>query len=308
MSKPQKEKSLIELAREHMEQAGAKPEDGVDIPDSPVSSPQQGAAVKPIHSKPVNEDGTPKVKEHFDGKLSDAVASLLENVTSSQDWRALKLPSRGLAYVDCDESIMIKPFTFAQERKLRSIKTANQGTKIINSLIEECVEGLDYDAMTLEDKNYILFKLREISYGNDYTITAECGDCGMSNKLTVEISEVPVKYTEDGYQEPFTVTLPDSKQDVRFITPRCKDEHLLESAEKLTDNLWKFALSIGEFSEKKVLKAFFEATTVKDVAFFREQVSKNRYGMNKSMSFECADCGSVSESLIPFTETFFSVS
>ena len=38
MSKPEKEKSLIELARKHMEEHGASPEQGVSVPDAPVSS------------------------------------------------------------------------------------------------------------------------------------------------------------------------------------------------------------------------------------------------------------------------------
>ena len=305
MSKPEKEKSLIELARAHMEETGAKPEEGVSVPEAPVANRPQKAPVAPIHEE---QKSDPPVAEHFDGKLSDAVADLLGNIQSSQDWRPLKLPSRGLAYIDCDESIMIRPFTFKQERKLRSIKNAGQGAKVINSLIKDCVQGLDYDSMTLEDKNYILFKIREISYGDDYVISAECQECEAMNKLSVAISQVPVLYAEDGYKEPFTITLPDSKQEVRFITPRCKDEVYLESADKLIDNLWRFALSIGKYSEKKVIKGFFEATTVKDIAFFRESVVKERYGMNKQMSYECAECGAVTESSIPFTESFFSVS
>ena len=301
MSKPEKEKSLIELAREHMEQQGAAPEQGVDIPEAPVANRAAQTPIKP-------EEEEPQIKEHFDGKLSDAVADLLSNVQINQDWRALKLPSRGLAYVECDENIMIKPFTFEQERKLRSIQTSAQGLKVINTLIEDCVRGLDYNSMTLEDKNYILFKLREISYGNDYTIQTECQECQATNKLTVQISDVPVTYAEDGYEEPLTVTLPDSRQEVKFITPRCKDEQYLESAGKLIDNLWRFALSVGQYSEKKVIKGFFEGTTVRDVAYFREALTKDNYGMNKAMSYECANCGEVTESLIPFTDSFFSVS
>ena len=304
MSKPEKEKSLIELAREHMEEQGATPEQGVSVPEAPVTSQPKQETVEPIH----REKEVPQIKEHFDGKLSDAVADLLSNVTTTQDWRPLKLPSRGLAYVDCDESIMIKPFTFAQERKLRSIKSAAHGVKTINSLVEDCTQGLDFASMTLEDKNYILFKLREISYGESYVVSHQCGDCGALNKLTVNISEVPVTYAEDDYKEPFTITLPDTKQEVRFVTPRCKDEKYFEDAERLTDNLWRFALSVSTYSEQKVLKAFFEATTVRDIAFFREKLMENHYGMNKSMSYECASCGEVTESLIPFSESFFSAS
>ena len=194
MSKPEKEKSLIELAREHMEEAGATPEDGVSVPEAPVANRTQQEPVQPIHTPA--QELEPSPVEHFDGKLSDAVADLLSNVQTTQDWRALTLPSRGLAYVDCDESIMIRPFTFAQERKLRSIKNANQGTKVINTLIKDCVQGLDYESMTLEDKNYILFKLREISYGNDYTISAECRECDANNLLTVQIFHKFCTYTQ----------------------------------------------------------------------------------------------------------------
>ena len=290
-----------------MDANGAKPEEGVSVPEPNSFTPPEGEG-RIIKSPTKVEESAQKVGEVFDSKLSDVLDTLLAKVSSNQDWRPLKLPSRGKAYVNCDESVMIKPFTFAQERKLRSIKTTNQGTKIINSLVEDCVQGLDYDSMTLEDKNYVLFKLREISYGDDYTITAECSECNNVNKLVVKISEVPVKYAQDDYKEPFTVTLPDSEQQIRFVSPRCKDEEYLESMDKLTDNLWRFALSVGEYSDKKIIKAFLEATTVKDVAFFREELGRDRYGMNKDMSYECAACGAVTGSLIPFTESFFSVS
>jgi rRNA maturation protein Nop10 len=304
MSEQKKEKSLIEMAREHMDKAGADPETGVSVPETPASSPKNPSP-KPMYD---SKEEVKEIKEHFDSKLTDAVDKLLEHVSTSTDWRALQLPSRGKAYVDCDESVMIRPFTFAEEKKLRSIRKATQGAQVINSLIEDCVEGLDLASMTLEDKNYIIFKLREISYGDEYTINATCQECEAENKLVVNISEVPVKYASDDYQEPFRVVLPDSKQEVRFVTPRCKDEAYLENAEKLMDNLWRFALSVGEYSEEKVIKAFFEKTTVRDIVFFREELSKERYGMEKAMSYECAACGEVTRSMIPFTESFFSVS
>lgn len=309
MTKQEKEKSLIELAREHMEEAGAQPEQGVDVPEPPTAArkSEEAAAVKAT-PKATPEGEKPAIKDHVDGKLSDAVASLLEHVTTAQDWRPLKLPSRGLAYVECDEHIMIKPFTFAQERQLRSIKNAKHGAKTINSLIDQSTEGLDFDAMTLEDKNYILFKLREISYGEEYTIQAICRECDATNALTVNISDVPVTYAPEDYKEPFTITLPDSKQPVTFVSPRCKDEEYLADAEKLTDNLWRFALSVGEYSDRRIMQDFFKATTVRDVAFFRKELLRDQYGMNKEMSYECADCGEVTESMIPFTESFFSVS
>ena len=162
--------------------------------------------------------------------------------------------------------------------------------------------------MTLEDKNFILFKLRELSYGDEYLIAAECPICESKNELVVEISKVPVDYAPDNYKEPISIVLPDSKQTLVYVTPRCNDEKFLESMESLTDNLWRFAISIGKYKDERIKREFFKATTVRDVVYFREQLVGERYGMKNSVSYECAGCGEVTESLIPFNEGFFSVS
>ncbi len=49
MSEPKKEKTLIELAREHMDAAGADPETGVNVPESPAVTKEQ--LQKPIHKE-----------------------------------------------------------------------------------------------------------------------------------------------------------------------------------------------------------------------------------------------------------------
>ena len=303
MPEPKKEKTLIELAREHMEAGGADPKTGVDVPEAPATTGE--AAQRPIHK---DEPAKEEVVDAFDGTVNSAVGDLLSKVELNLDWRTLELPSRGKAYINSDGTVQIRPFTFAQERKLRSIKKASQGGAVMKSLFKDCVTGLDYDSMTLEDKSYVLFKLREISYGNEYTVNIECEGCNARNTLVLEIDKVPVKYAEDDHKEPFSIMLPDSKQEVKFVSPRSKDEDLLSDVETLTVNLWRFALSVGKYKDERILKEFFSKTTVRDIVFFRESLTENRYGMNKTMSFECAGCGEVGETHIPFSENFFSVS
>ena len=308
MTQPEKEKSLIELAREHMDNAGASPEHGVDIPDQPAASPKRTAAIQPKPPPEPSDTYTPPASEVFDGTAKDAVGDLMSNVTISSEWRPLELPSRGKSYVESDGFVQIKPFTFAEERRLRSIKHANQSAKVIKSLFQTCVQGLDYEGMTLEDKNYILFKLREISYGDEYSVRADCPLCDSKNNLTINISQVPVQYAADGYKEPISITLPDSKQTLVYVSPRCNDEKFLADMELLTDNLWRFIISIGKYKDERIKREFLKATTVKDVVYFREQLLGDRYGMKTEMSYECAGCGEVSDTQIPFNEHFFSVS
>tara|TARA_R110001583_G_scaffold44528_5_gene141196 strand:+ start:117 stop:1043 length:927 start_codon:yes stop_codon:yes gene_type:complete len=308
MTQPEKEKSLIDLAREHMKNEGASPEQGVDIPDQPSASPERTPAVQPEPTPEPSMVQTPVAAEVFDGTVKDAVGDLLSNVNIGDEWRPLELPSRGKAYVESDGFVQIKPFAFAQERQLRSIKHANQTAKVIKVLFQECVKGLAYDSMTLQDKNYILFKLREISYGDEYNLQAECKVCSAKNSLSMNISQVQVNYAPDNYKEPIAITLPDSKQTLVFVSPRCNDEKFLLDMELLTENLWRFMISIGQYKDERIKREFLKSTTIKDVVYFREQLLKDSYGMETSMSYECAGCGEVNETVIPFNESFFSVS
>ena len=215
-----KEKSLIDLARETIEAAGIDPSKGVDLeslsPQNTNETPVAAPTPAPVEAKPQVQETTDVVE----GRYEDVLNDLLSEVKVVSDWIKLTLPSRGKAYVSCDEEIEIKPFTFLQEKKLRSIRNVNASQDIIKTLFKDCVRGLDYDSMTLADKNYILFKLREMSYGDDYSIEAVCTNCEAKNKLVVKISQVPIKFAEDSFEEPIKITLPDSKQEVVFVTPR----------------------------------------------------------------------------------------
>ena len=306
MSQPQKEKSLIELAREHMENSGGDPETGVDIPEQPAAGAER--IVSAPTPEPVKVEDIPVASEVFDGTVSDAISDLLSQVEDKGDWRNLELPSRGKAYIKSDGIVQIRPFSFKEEKKLRAIKKTNQAISVIRTLVQSCVKGLEYDAMTLEDKNYILFKLRQISYGDEYSIRAQCESCDAVNNLTLEISKVPVNYAPDDYQEPFTIMLPDSKQPLVFITPRCNDEHFLADVGMLTDNLWRWIISIGKYKDERIKKTFLEQTTVKDLSYFREQLLEDRYGMKNDVVYDCDKCGEDNQTVIPFNESFFSVS
>jgi hypothetical protein len=310
MTKPNKEKSLIDLAKEHMEKTGADPTQGVSVPDAPATSSKEPVEIpsEDLKFRAPEAPKEPVIRDSFEGTVENAVEDLLKNITGGSEWINLTLPSRGKSYRDHDGQVMIKSFTYREEKKLRSINKVKQANNVIESLFNDCVKGLEYDAMTLEDKNYILFKLREISYGDKYVIAAPCVDCGTENTLNLLISEIPVTYADDNFAEPLEITLPDSKQPVKFVKPRCSNEEYMADMVTLTENLWRFALSVGTQSDRNILRQFFEKTTVRDIAFFREHLAKSHYGFIEKVSFDCAECGENTETLVPFTESFFSVS
>ena len=103
----------------------------------------------------------------------EILSELLKNVQSKIGWSQLRLPSAGFNPSKI-ETIEIRPFTFEDERLLRTTKTISQGELIVEQLISRCIKGIEYKDLLLIDKNYILFKLREISYGDSYDIKVAC--------------------------------------------------------------------------------------------------------------------------------------
>ena len=285
-------KTIIDMAREFQESKGA--EEGAPVNDeAPVTAPK-----------------TPKATSHglADGKVPDILRDLLSSVNEKMAWVPVSLPSRGQAYTNLEGDVHIRPFSFQEEKRLRSISKVSQGREVIAKIFEACVKGIAYDALTVPDKNYILFKLREISYGNDYPVVFSCNNCKTENRMRVEIDQIPVNFVGDDYEEPFSFMLPDSQKEVMAVSPRSKDEDYMATGEVLTQNLWRFVQSVGGYKDKIIIKQFIEATTARDVATIRDTLINDDYGLDQEVTFDCIECGSPQTGAIPLNEHFFSPS
>ena len=124
-------------------------------------------------------------------------------------WSSIDLPSRGQAYNNLEGSVEIRPFTYEEEKLLRSISKVSQGKGAIEKIFDNCVKGVPYDALTIPDKSFILFKLREISYGNEYPVVFNCTNCQTDNRMRVEISELPVNYVDENAKGAIGIMLDD---------------------------------------------------------------------------------------------------
>jgi len=278
------QKTLIELAQEYAQEKGLDP--------SSVSMPEPNA----------------KPKNVLDQSIEDALAILLKNVPQGESWLEVELPSRGKSYKDGTDRVQLTPFKYEQERKLRTASTNAGVSKVIKSLFGDCMRGIDYDSLTLADKNYILFMLRKISYGDKYEFEVDCPSCHQGNKLNVNISDFIVKYADDDFVEPIKVTLPDSKIEVSFVSPRCSHEQLFETTESAIDNIPKLILSVGPYKEQRVIRAFLQKTTLRDFAFLRDKVFHNWYGLVTRFKFDCLACQKLQDIELPITAGFFTAS
>ena len=271
----------------------------IDLAKEATRPPETPQDTSPEPTRRVN----PKSDPHG-ASIDAALKSLLSKVEDKKGWVPLNLPSKGFA--GYQDTINIRAFLFEDEKILRSIQNISGGDKIINSLISRCTEGVEVEDLCIFDKTYILFKLREISYGDEYTIEGQCSECLEANELTVNISELVVNYATDELVK--EVTLPDSQVIATIRPVLSKDEVLFKKASDIMDNLWRFVVSIGGHTERMIVQKFITQTTAKDITVIRETLLDEKAGLDMRIRFECNSCGSEEKMALPLNDNFFAVS
>lgn len=275
------EKTILDLAKSNM----AAP----DTRDTPAQVPA---------SNQISEDNS----------VSKALDDLLSKVTAKGGWIPVKLPSLGKYNEGVGDTIEIKPFNFEDEKILRSVTSITDIKSAITTLFHRCTKGIPYPEMSLVDKGYILYKLREISYGNEYPIEAECASCQEKNELVVELDKLGTTYVENDAGPEISVTLPDSEVEAVIRVPRTADDVYLENPALIMDNLWRFVVRLGKYDERTVIQNFLSKTSARDAAVIRETAFGSGVGLDSKVRFKCIRCGNDQSADLPLNENFFSVS
>lgn len=141
------------------------------------------------------------------------------------------LPSHGLVYdkkVNAD--VKLRSMTTADEmRRLAPSKPGNQ-YKILSDLIDDCIVsdlGISSYDMCVGDYQFLLYKLRVVTYGSDYKVSFECPNCHDWVEANIDLDTALQlrELKEFDLAEQLTVHLPRSNKDVtlRLQTPRSLD-------------------------------------------------------------------------------------
>jgi len=277
------DESIVDLVKQHQAQAA-------NAPESPEVA--QKAAVM-AEAMPA------------DRHTEEILEKLLQNVTDKMRWVQVMLPSQGLLYPEAQKVVDIRPITFDDERMLKSTQATRDAEGTLEKLLRGCVRGIDVSELTPEDKLYVLYRLRGISYGDTYALEHDCENCGTTSKLDLSISTLkttPLK------EEHMRFVLPDSQQEIQIKLPRTQDMHLVDTIDKMHENMHMFIHNIAGVSDKTVIEAFIQKTTVRDVDLIRSRIFSPEYGMENHFFYSCAACGTKNRVPIELTSNFFTAS
>lgn len=240
----------------------------------------------------------------------------------------VQLPSHGKLYQNTDSEelrnghISLKPMTVREEEILTTSKFLKTGSAT-RMVIQNCIAGdADANDILLFDSNYILFKLRQMSYGDDYSFKIKCENsaCEREFEHKVVISKLAFEEMKDDVEEPIVVKLPISKYTVKAIFPRLMHSEAIymrnNSRKKTTDDFDKTRLdnlvattieildNKGKPISPKDWEDFYEALPAMDRA---ELTAKTKLdtGIDRLKDVKCPYCGTDYSGSIPIGVEFF---
>ena len=139
------------------------------------------------------------------------------------------LPSRGEIYEKpINPQVELRSMTARDEMKRTSPSTTP--LKTLADIIEGCMlekPAIKVYDMCLGDYEYLLHKLRVVSYGSKYALTVGCPHCDEIVETEADLDSLEVnEFNIDKFEELRNITLPKSDRRItlRMQTPRMSDD------------------------------------------------------------------------------------
>ncbi len=243
------------------------------------------------------------------------------NYTISESYM---LPSKGLIYDNpIDPNVTLRSMT--TEEEMRRTSPTETPYKVMSGIIEDClIKKLDipvYD-LCLGDYQFLLHKLRVITYGADYKMAIQCPNCGEITTPSINLDSLTVTEYDESIKELFKVHLPQSDVDVeiKLQTPRTVEEAALRTKEikkRMKDLTYDPSLIVtlqfliktvdGQILKPDVLETFVRKMPMRDANILLQTAKKlnGKVGLDTDVIAKCGSCGYDVVTTFRFSPEFF---
>jgi hypothetical protein len=235
----------------------------------------------------------------------------------------VELPSKGLLYSKdnllSSGVVEMKYMTAREEDILSNQNYIKQGVvfdKLLKSLI---VSKIDYDDLTIGDKNAILIAARILGYGKDYQIKYPHPITGQEEIITIDLAELKnkdVDYNLFNDRNEFTYILPRSNNEITFKFLTHRDERQIDDELKglkkanlsaeVTTRLKQAIVAVNGNRERKDVRDFVDNFMLAaDARALREYMKQASPDLNLTFTFVGSD-GYTEEGVdLPIDASFF---
>ena len=240
-----------------------------------------------------------------------------------------------IGYVDAEGTshrhAALRKMTGKEEAILADRRFQNNGGKLVTELLYSCLLRINnlpkvdrnvVSGMYSADRNYLLLKLRNITFGAELETSYTCPACNENMQNMENLEELPVlSLGEEEAAEDITVVLEDGYIDkdgqvhsaMSLRLPTGKDEEAVASQMRQNPSLGKNALlarcmkSLGDMPKHRleaIGPKIMSDLTMTDRRLIDRALNENAPGVNMTREIECINCGHQFKSTLDLTHFF----
>ena len=238
-------------------------------------------------------------------------------------YETFTLPSKGMVYeTPINPQVTLRSMTTLEEMK--RLSQTDTPYKVMADIIEDCMREKPkihvYD-MCLGDYEFLLHKIRVVTYGSEYKMTITCPNCGKITDAEIDLDTLEVNEYDETYLDCVNITLPVSNKaiELKYQTPKDLDNisYKKKEMQKKTKSNVDFGLLFttmslikkvdGQVIDPLAKEEFVKKLPMKDVNFIIAKATElsKKVGVDNLVTATCSDCGY--EIVTPFrlNPTFF---
>lgn len=235
------------------------------------------------------------------------------------------LPSKGKVYGrEINPQFKLRSMTTAEEMK--RLNHTDRPYKSMSEIIDDClVEDIGISAydLCIADYQYMLHKLRIVTYGPNYKLESNCPYCGSINKDVLNLEDLHlIPFDEEEFKKCTEFVLPVTGKHIklRVQTPRILDEIAYRAKEErrrnpklVGDPAFLFTIESlidtinGNKPEQFKLTPFVQKLPMMDTNYILRSAQKlnNFFGLDSKLIHVCNVCGLDYSSNFRTTSEFF---
>ena len=235
------------------------------------------------------------------------------------------LPSLGKVYGEREVNPHIKLRSMTTNEEMKRLNPSDRPYKTMAEIIDDCLvenPGISSYDMCIGDYQFLMYKLRIVTYGPEYNIACKCPFCLSTSEETVNLDDLPVLgYTEE-LEKYLEFDLPRTKAHIklRMQTPRMLDDISLKSKQFNKkakafegDSAFLFLLKSfiaevdGEKPEEVFMEQWLRELPAADANYIKRKAQKlnDAIGIDNKLQIKCEVCGLTYDSPFRVGQDFY---
>ena len=250
---------------------------------------------------------------------------MTERQTDYTIMEGYELPSNGKIYNEnVNPHVELRSMTARDEMK--RLSPSSTPLKTLADIIEGCCiekPAIHVYDMSLGDYEFLLHKLRIVTYGEDYKVALRCPDCGEAVETIAKLGQLEVKeFDEETVKNLQTFTLPKSNRliTLSFLSPRMVEEMEVKGKdmkrryknatidfETLVRLMTNIDLIDGEKKSETELENIITSLPALDLQKILNNIDKlnQQIGLDNILYLTCPKCGEEVTTFFRFGPEFF---